>query len=185
MLWCGYGFRDGLRSVISRGEVCVDGLLPVVSGGSVVRGERGYVLVAFRGEGGASVEDVNLGGSWVGWSKADVDGGDQNVGHEVGVYEVAAFEIEQGVDPGSGERAVLYGEYRALFVVRDLGMKEMRIPVLAGPRALAFGAKERRGLEVGQVDREVKGRLRAKELRRRLAECGGAEGRGGCDSNGE
>ena len=74
-------------------------MLPVAGGGFVVRGQHSYVLVAFGGEGGAGVDDVDLCGGGTGWSEADVDGGDQDVWNEIGVLEVAAFKIEEGVDP--------------------------------------------------------------------------------------
>ena len=51
---------DGTLS-FAGGEVGVDGLLPFVGGGFVSGGECGDVVIAFGGEGGAGVEDVDRG----------------------------------------------------------------------------------------------------------------------------
>jgi hypothetical protein len=47
---------------LAGGKVGVDGLLPVLGGGLVGGGEGGDVVVAFCGEGGTGVGDVDLGG---------------------------------------------------------------------------------------------------------------------------
>ena len=141
--------------------------LPVLGGGFVGGGEGGDVVVAFGGQGGAGVDDVDAGAGRVGRSEAHVDGGDHDVGDEVGVLEVTRFEIEERVDPDGGDGAVLDGEDGALFVVRGLRIEELRIPMLAGPGAFAFWAEEWRGFGVGQVNDDIECGLRAEELRRR------------------
>ena len=144
------------------------------------------VVVAFGSEGGAGIDDVDARAVGVGGGEADVDGGDHDVGDEVGVLEVARFEVEERVDPDGGDGAVVDGEDSALFVMRGLGVEELRVPVLARPETFAFGSEERRGFGVGQVDDDVECCLRVKQLRRersRLPECrSGENGRGG---NGE
>ena len=89
-----------------------------------------------------------------------------------------ASRFEERVDPDGDDGAVLDGEDRALFVVRGLRIEELRVPVLAGPAALAFGTEERRGLVVGQVYDEIECGLGAEELWRRR---GGLGGRGGAE----
>ena len=96
-------------------------------------------------------------------------------GDEVGVMKVTRFNIEERVDPDGRDGAVLDGEDGALFIVRDVGIEELRVPVLAGPGAFAFWAEERSGFGVGQAHDEIEGGLSAEELGRGLAECGGAE----------
>ena len=76
-------------------------------GGFVGGGESGDVVIAFGGEGGAGVDDVDLGGCWVGGRESDVDGGDHDVGDEVGVLEVARFEVEERVYPDGGDGTVM------------------------------------------------------------------------------
>jgi len=87
-------------------------------GGFVVPGQGGHVFVALGSERGAGVDDVDFRRGWGCGGEADVDGGDHDTGHEVGVYEVASVEIEEGIDPGCADCAVLDGEDGALFVVR-------------------------------------------------------------------
>ena len=121
--------------------------MPVLGGGFVGGSEFGDVVVAFEGQGGAGVCDVNLGCGWVGGRESDVDGCDHDAGDEVGVDEVTRFEIEERVYPHGGDGAVLDGEDGALLIVRGLGVEKLRVPMFARPGAFAFGAEEWRGFE--------------------------------------
>lgn len=120
-----------------------------MGGGFVVGGECGDVVVALRRESGAGVDDVDSRGGGVGGCEADVDGGNHNVRDEVGIDEVPSLEIVERIYPGDSDGSVLDGKDRTLFIVGRLRIKELRVPVLTGPGALAFGAEEGRGLSIG------------------------------------
>lgn len=97
-------------------------MLPIVACSFVARSEGGYVFIAFGREGGASVDDVDP-GIGVRGCEAHIDGGDNDVGDEIGVDEMAGFKIEQSVNPDGGDGAVVDGKDCALFVVSGLGKR--------------------------------------------------------------
>src|ERR1700722_96612 len=168
-----------------RGQVAVDGGLPVVGGGFVGGGEGGDVVVAFACEGSASVYDLHLCGCWFDGIEANFDSCNHDGGDEVGVNEVVRLEIEERVDPYGSDGAVLDCENGALLVMCVLRIEELRVPVLAGPGTFAFGTEEWRGFSVGKMDNDVECGLRVVQLR-----CGRGltEGRcadDGCCSEGE
>ena len=124
------------------GEGGFDAVLPVGGGGFVLFAELAHVVVGGGVEGCAGVGDFNGGAVRGNWGDLNVDGHREFVGDDGDVLHAAGVDVEDGVDPDGGERAVLGGEDGTFDVAGGLRVGENRIPVVAGPAALGFGREE-------------------------------------------